>query len=89
MKYVVIRHRVADYPRWRRVFDERGEAQRAAGVRVTHVLTEVGDRNHVVLIFEVDDFETARAYFARPEVPEAMDSGGVAEEPEIRYLESR
>src|ERR1035437_3416769 len=55
-----VRHKVVDFDRWKAVFDGHAEAQRAAGLTVTHVMRNVADPGEVVLLFEVEDVARAR-----------------------------
>ena len=45
MLYMVCRNRVADYAKWREVFEEHAEAHRAAGLVLRHVWRDSGRRS--------------------------------------------
>ena len=86
MAYLLVRHKVADFAKWKQVFDSHAEAQRQAGLRVEKVLRNVDDRNEVVLWFEVTDLEKARGFVSAPEVPRAKEESGVVDKPDIYFL---
>lgn len=86
MPYMLVRHKVADFSAWKRVFDSHRAAQRKAGLRVERVLHNLDDPNEVVLLFEVTDLEKARGFVNSPEVPEAKGQSGVVDAPDIYFL---
>ena len=88
MLHMLVRHRVAEFERWKRVFDAHAVAQRQAGLRVTHVMRDTAEGSDVVLLFEVEDFDRARAFVTSPAVPDAQEESGVLDEPEILFLRS-
>lgn len=86
MKYLFCKHRVAEYSRWRRVFDSHAEAQRDAGLHVLHVLRAADDPNLIVMLFRVDDVEKARVFTEAPSASEAGETSGVIGPVEMFYL---
>lgn len=88
MVHMLVRHRVVEFSRWKRVFDSHAAAQRQAGLRVTHVMRNTADPSEVVLLFEVEDFDRARAFVTSPAVPDVQEESGVLDEPEILFLRS-
>ena len=86
MPYLLVRHKVADFGRWKAVFDGHAEAQRAVGITVTHVMRNVEDPGEVVLLFDVEDVERAKAFVFSPQVPGAQQESGVVDKPDIYFL---
>jgi hypothetical protein len=86
MHYLLCKHKVADYARWRRVFDSHAEAQRQAGLYVLHVLRDTADLNLVVMLFRVDDLDKAKAFTQAPSASQAAKTSGVIGTPEILFL---
>ncbi|HXG35130.1 MAG TPA: hypothetical protein VNJ11_17325 [Bryobacteraceae bacterium] len=86
MILMLVRHKVADFNAWKRVFDSHAEAQRAAGLRVERVLRNFDDANEVFLLFEVTDVEKARAFITSPLLPQVMRMAGVVDSPDITFL---
>jgi len=84
---VAVRHSVADYDKWKPVFDEHG-AVRASHGGTGHVLGALPDDPNTVLI--INEFATragAEAFAADPSLPEAMARAGVTGEPRIEFYE--
>ena len=43
MHYLIVKHRVADFAQWQRVFEEHGPAARRGGLELLHVLRDMAD----------------------------------------------
>ena len=79
MMRMVCRNRVADFANWRRVFVSHADAHRAAGLVLEHFWCDVKDPNNVFFVFEVRDFDKARAFIEAPNAAEAAATSGVLE----------
>jgi hypothetical protein len=86
MAYLLVRLKVADFAKWKRVFDSHAEAQRQSGLRLDKVLRNLDDPNEVVTWFEVTDLAKARGFVTSPTVPRAQEDSGVADKPDIYFL---
>jgi hypothetical protein len=86
MSYVMVTHKVADYARWKPIFDADGANRQAAGSKGGQLLRSADDPNEVVLLFAWD-LEQARQYSQREEVRAKMQEAGVLDTPEISFLE--
>jgi len=86
MTYLFCKHKVAEYARWRRVFDSHAEAQHESGLHVLHVLRAADDPNLIVMLFRVDDVAKARAFTEAPSARETGDEAGVIGPAEMFYL---
>ena len=73
----VVRHRVDDFEAWKKVYDGFATAQAEHGVLAHQVLRSIENPNDVVVTHTFESSEAARAFFARPELKEAMSEGGV------------
>lgn len=87
MSVAIILHRVADYDAWRGVYDSVGDMQKDGGVTQESVHRMVDDPNNVLVIHHFDDVETARAFFGRDDLRDAMQRGGVQGEPRVELFE--
>jgi len=86
MAHLLVRHKVDDFDRWKAVFDGHAAAQRAAGITVTHVMRNVEDAGEVVLLFDVEDVERAKAFVFSTQVPGAQEESGVLDRPDVYFL---
>ena len=73
----LIRHRVPDFDAWKKMYDDFAPIQAEHGVRSQQVLRSIENPNDVIVTHTFDSPETARAFFAMPELKDAMREGGV------------
>jgi heme-degrading monooxygenase HmoA len=84
----LVRHRVDDFDNWKKVYDAFAPIQAEHGVRAHQVLRSIENPNDVIVTHTFDSGEAARAFFATPELKEAMSKAGVnADSVEISYFE--
>ena len=87
MPYILIRHKVKDYTKWKPVFDEHGATRKASGSKGGYLLRNVDDANEVVIFMEMDDLEKARQLVQSEDLRQAMERSGVADQPDIYFLD--
>jgi heme-degrading monooxygenase HmoA len=84
----LVRHRVADFDAWRKVYDDFAPIQAEHGVHAHQVLRSTENPNDVIVTHTFDSPEAAKAFFAMPELKEAMSEGGVnADSVQISYFD--
>jgi quinol monooxygenase YgiN len=84
----IVRHRVADFDAWRKAYDEFAPIQAEHGVHGHQVLRSVENPNDVIVTHTFASREAANAFFAMPELKEAMSKAGVnADSVEISYFD--
>lgn len=90
MVYLVTRHTVADYEKWRQVFDQGETRRRASGATgVNQVYRDLDDPNIVTVVVEWDNAENARKFTDDPAVREMLQKAGVIGMPAVRAILSR
>ena len=85
LAHVLILHEVADYPVWKKVFDEAAVIRKAAGERSYQVLRERDDANRIVHFSAWSSHEDAMRFFQSPELEEIRRHAGV-KAPTFLYL---
>lgn len=83
--HVLIIHEVADYPHWKKVFDDAAALRRDAGEIDYRLLAFDGDANKVVHFSRWSSLAAARAFFESPELAEIRRIAGVRA-PDFHYL---
>ena len=83
---VVIKHMVADYSRWRPIFDADSTFRNSAGMHPVGVARGIENENEVEVPFMIDDVQKAKAFTADPKLKDAMQKGGVSSEPNIKFV---
>lgn len=86
MTYMLCHNRVADYERWKTIFETHLESQETAGLQLLHLWRSIDEPNNVFFLFEVLDRETAQAYISTPEAAKVGEESGVLDG-ECHFLE--
>ncbi len=87
MVHVLIRHKVADYGRWKEAFDTHLNARKRAGETGAHVFTNMEDPHEIIVMLEWQTAEEARKFVNSDELRQRMRDAGVQGNPEVQYLE--
>ena len=84
---MLVRNRVQDAERWKRVFDAQAAAGTAAGLTVLHVWRSVDAPDQVFFLLEVEDRAKAEAYMASPEAAAVgVEAGAI--DGEVHFLDA-
>lgn len=78
-----IRHRVAEFDNWHRVYKDVAPMQHAGGVLAESVYQATNDPNDVTVSHEFADESVARSFAASQDLKSAMERAGVIEQPTI------
>jgi heme-degrading monooxygenase HmoA len=76
--YLLERHEVRDYDRWREVFDADADGRRAAGCRGARVFRNAENPAEVVVLFEWASLEGARRRTESATLGQKFDEAGVS-----------
>ena len=87
MPHMMIHHQVADYDAWKPIFDEYDATRRARGGGDYMLFRGADNPNEVVIVFEWDSVENARAFSESDVLREAMQQAGVTGPPTVVYME--
>ena len=84
----LVRHPVADFDAWKLAYDGFAPIQAEHGVRAHQVLRSIENPKDVIVTHAFDSSDAARAFFAMPELKQAMSEGGIdADAVEISYFD--
>jgi quinol monooxygenase YgiN len=84
----LVRHRVAEFDAWKKVYDDFAPIQADHGVHAHQILRSIENPNDVIVTHTFDSREAAREFFAMPELKERMSQAGVnADSLEISYFD--
>jgi hypothetical protein len=89
MATMFVRHQVADYAAWRRVYDTLGAVQKAGGVTAEAVYQAAGDPNDLTVTHDFATIEAAQAFAGSAELQTAMHDAGVVSAPTVWFTERR
>lgn len=87
MPHVLIRHRVEDYARWKPAFDKHASVRMTAG-ELRHMLFRTADDpNDIFILFEWDRLDKAQQFVRSEDLRKVMQQAGVADQPDIYFLD--
>jgi hypothetical protein len=86
-KVITIKHKVADYAKWRKEYDAHDSVRLAYGI--THFVMGRGmdNPNMVVIIDKISDVQKAKDFSVLPSLKETMKKAGVTSTPEFSYFD--
>jgi heme-degrading monooxygenase HmoA len=87
MAHVLVHHKVADYAKWKPVFDKHSSIRAQNGSRGGKVFRNVSNPNDLFLLLEWDTLENAQKFSQSENLKEAMQDAGVEGIPEIYFVE--
>ena len=87
MVIVLVRHKVADFNRWKQVFDGHFGIRHGAGDLRCRIFHSHDDASDLSLFLEWETLEKARAFFASDALKNGMKQAGVVGSAEIVFLD--
>ena len=86
MNYVMVRHKVKDFKKWKAAYDAHGPARDGVGLKERCLLRNAKSRNDVWILFEANNLARAKAFCASADLRAAMKKAGVTGKPELAVL---
>ncbi len=86
MPHIMIRHKVADFGKWKSAYDAHISARQSAGLKEEHLLRSSDNPNEVVLLFSAEDLNKAKQFAASDDLRQRMQQAGVTDKPDIYFL---
>ncbi len=83
---LVVRHKVADYDKWKPVYDGHDTARVAAGIHSYVIGRGLQDPGMTLVAMKVDDSAKAMAFTKNPSLKAAMQKGGVVGTPTVHLI---
>ncbi len=83
---VFIRHRVANYRKWKAVFDAHGPTRAVQGCQHAHVFRRADSPKEVVVMLTWSDLGKAREFVASDDLRDMLAEAGVSDLPHEVYL---
>ncbi len=87
MVHVIIRHKVADFNKWKQAFDAHLNQRMGAGENGCRIFHAVDDPRDLTLLSDWESVESARRFMTSADLRSAMQNAGVIGEPEVHYLQ--
>lgn len=83
---LVVMHKVANYAKWKTVYDGHDTARLAAGIHSYVIGRGLQDSNMILVALKVDDTAKATAFSKDPGLKQAMQKGGVIGTPNMSLV---
>ena len=87
MPALLIRHKVNDFEKWKPVFDELDATRRAHGCQGGWIFRNDYEPSETFVLLKWDDLDRARLFVQSDDLRDAMNQGGVVDEPDFWFLE--
>ena len=87
MAYLLVRHKVRDYSKWKPVFDEHASTRKTAGSKGARLFRSADNLNEIVIVFEWESAENARKFAQSEDLKKTMQRAGVIDKPDVYFLE--
>ena len=87
MATMFVRHKVDDYGKWKRAYDDFASVRKAKGVTGASVHRDANDPDVVIVTHQFEDVNAATSFVDSEELKSAMARAGVAGPPEIWFAE--
>lgn len=87
MSNILLRLSVADYAKWKPVFDEYASVRKTSGSRGGRLFRNADNPNEVLILWDWDTRENAQAFFTSQGLRETMQRAGVTGRPDVYYLD--
>ena len=87
MPYVLIRHKVADYPRWKRAFDGHGRARKSGGSRGGQLFRSAARPKEVFILLRWNDLRRAQKFAKSADLRKVMKAAGVRGKADVFFLQ--
>ena len=87
MSYLLVRHKVADFARWKAGFEAGVALRRVAGEKTYRIFHTAEDPNVLLMLFEWENLDKARQFMNSPILKLGMERCGVTEDLGHWFLE--
>lgn len=88
MAFYIVNHKVEDFKKWKKVYDEFESTRIKHRVLEHYALQSVDDSNHVLVVGE-GSLDSIKKYLDSEELKAGMAAAGIASAPEIFVGENK
>ena len=87
MAYLLVRHTVKDYAKWKPFFDKDQSTRKKSGSKGGRLYRNSQNLNEVIMVIEWDTLNNARKFAESADLRKVMEKAGVIGKPDIYFLE--
>jgi len=82
MSYYVVSHKVEDFGKWKKVYDDFESIRQKYGVKEQLLIQASDDPNHVLVVGQ-GDLDAIQKFVSSEELKKGMGEAGVSSEPNL------
>jgi heme-degrading monooxygenase HmoA len=86
MAYMLVRHKVKDFTKWKPVYDEHANVRKDSGSKGAHLFRNADNPNEVFVLYEWETVDKAKKFAQSENLRQKMQEAGVSEKPDIYFL---
>ena len=86
MAHVLVRHKVADFAKWKTFHDAHLPARQRAGIAEEYLLRNAQNPNEVFVLFKSSDIKKAQEFAGSDDLRDTMKRAGVIDKPDVYFL---
>ena len=83
---LMVSHEVSDFKQWHEAYLQDLDRREKNGIEERFIMRGNRNSNHVTVIFEIKDLESAKSFFEDPSTAMLMHSAGVLTAPKFTYF---
>jgi len=87
--HLLVRYNVADFAKWKSVYDAHLSARQKAGLKEIHLFRNADAPNEVTLLFSVEDVHKAKAFVESDDLHHGMEKAGLMGAAYVSFLNQR
>jgi heme-degrading monooxygenase HmoA len=87
MAYLLVRHTVKDYAKWKPFFDGHQSTRKKSGSKGGRLYRNSQNPNEIIIVMEWDTLDNARKFAESADLREVMEKAGVTGKPDVYFLE--
>lgn len=86
MTTVVVRHKVADYAKWKSAYDSMDSFHKSKGVKSAQIFQSADDPHELIILSEFENITSARQFAQSQELKDGMGKAGVSDQPSVYFV---
>ena len=84
--FLMVRHRVKNYPEWKKVFDDHKVVRKKYGLTTAMLGTDIDDPNNVIILLNSSDTKSIHSFLEESDLKEVMENSELLNEPTINVM---
>lgn len=87
MASIIVRHKVSDYTKWKKVYDQYKPTVKSMGGKSQSLMRSAVDPHELVILTKFDNVDLGRKWAESEDLKKAMKEAGVSDQPTVYFLD--